>query len=344
MTSPPANFVRTVLGDVPAGELGRCYCHEHVLISSSLATRLDPDLRIDDPDIMAAELESFTSLGGRTVVDMMPPGIGRDATGLVSLARRCGINLIAATGFHRERYYDEGHWLYHYSTEQIADLFVAEIMDGMDRFGYRGPLVARLAAQAGVIKCATDYYRWTAHTEKWFEAAGLASLRTGAPISTHTEHGSLALEQVTKLLDLGVPAESIIIGHLDRNPDPGLHAEIAATGVFLEYDGPSRLKYHPDSAIVALIARAAESGYDHQLLLGSDLARRSYFPSYGGGPGFGYLLGPFAARLRKEGLGQLEEVLFVHNPARALAFVPTVDVPMPSPEAGATHERKATTT
>jgi phosphotriesterase-related protein len=127
--------------------------------------------------------------------------------------------------------------------------------------------------------------------------------------------------QADTLLDLGVPPTSIIIGHIDKNADPYVHADLAARGVFLEYDGPSRLKYGPDSDVVKLIAAAAEGGYGDQILLGMDLARRSYYPSYGGGPGLGYLLEVFAPRLQREGLGDMVQRIFVDNPARAFALV-----------------------
>lgn len=315
-----ASFARTVLGDIAPGALGVCYSHEHLLISPSLTTRRDPDLRLDDIDVMAGEVAQFKSLGGQTLVDMMPGGIGREPTGLRTLSERCGVHVIATTGFHLEKYYDESHWLYHYSVEEISDLFAREITDGMDRFGYRGPIVDRMSARAGVIKCATDYYRWTGLTEKWFEAAAMAAVRTGASISTHTEYGSLALQQIDRLIGFGVPLDSIIIGHVDKNPDLGLHRELAATGVFLEYDGASRVKYHPDSAIIALLAQAAELSYDRQILLGTDLARRSYYPSYGGGPGLAYLMSTFMPRLRDEGFGDLQQKVLVDNPARAFCF------------------------
>jgi 5-phospho-D-xylono-1,4-lactonase len=32
------SFVRAVLGDVPAAELGACYVHEHLIIDPSFAT------------------------------------------------------------------------------------------------------------------------------------------------------------------------------------------------------------------------------------------------------------------------------------------------------------------
>jgi phosphotriesterase-related protein len=64
-----------------------------------------------------------------------------------------------------------------------------------------------------------------------------------------------------------------------------------------------------------------------------DLARRSYFPSYGGGPGLGYLLQTFVPRLRAEGLGETVQLIFVDNPARAFAFGDTSGDAAKAPQA-----------
>ena len=56
---------------------------------------------------------------------------------------------------------------------------------------------------------------------------------------------------------------------------------------------------------MSLIRAAAEGGYADHILLGMDLARRSYYTSYGGGPGIAYLLQRFIPRLRAEGLGDI---------------------------------------
>jgi predicted metal-dependent phosphotriesterase family hydrolase len=317
--------IRTVTGDIDARDLGVCYAHEHLLITGGMFPRQDKDFLLDDPTHAVQDLHAFTALGGSSVVDLMPCGLGRDPEGLRTISERAGVSIIAATGFHAEKWYDTQHWLYQYSAEQIADLFREEIEDGMDQWGYRGPLLNRVPARAGVIKVATGYYSWTGKTDKWFEAAALAHLATGAPIASHTEDGVLGDRQADTLLSHGVPADSIIIGHVDKNADPYVHRELAARGVFLEYDGPSRLKYGPDSDVVKLIAAAVESGYGNQILLGMDLARRSYYPSYGGGPGLGYLLGVFAPRLEAEGLGEMVHKIFVDNPARAFALAVTAD-------------------
>jgi phosphotriesterase-related protein len=251
---------------------------------------------------------------------MMPPGLGRDPEGLRKLSEQTGVLIVATTGFHTERQYDTQHWLYQYSTEQIADLFQAEIEEGMDQWGYRGPLVKRTGIRAGVIKVATGYFKWNKNTDRWFEAAAAAHRATGAPISSHTDNGVLGEKQVERLTSLGVPPSSIIIGHIDKNVDPYVHRELAAMGVFLEYDSPSRLKYGPDRDAAGLIAYAAEHGYANHILLGMDLARRSYYPSYGGGPGLRYLVDVFASRLRAEGLSDVVQQIFVDNPARAFSL------------------------
>lgn len=316
-----AKYIRTVLGDIDSCDLGQSYCHEHLLIMSGSATKIDPDFLLDDLDQATTEIAAFCKAGGQALVDMMPPGIGRNPEGLVTLAQRTGCHIIATTGFHKERYYDAQHWLYTYSVETIAQLFADEVTMGMDQWGYRGPHTRRIEARAGIIKVATDYYKWTAWTDKWFEAAAMAQLSTGVPIATHTEHGVLAIEQVKKLTDLGVPGDKIIVGHIDKNPDPYVMRDLVAMGAFLEFDGPSRQKYGPDTITVALIQDAVTYGYSQRILLGMDLARRSYWPTYGGGPGLTYLLRQFMPRLQAEGLGNIVPLLLVENPAHALAFM-----------------------
>lgn len=65
---------------------------------------------------------------------------------------------------------------------------------------------------------------------------------------------------------------------------------------------------------------AVPHGYQSQILLGMDLARRPYFPSCGGGHGLGYLLDTFVPRLRREGLGDVVSLLLEENPARAFSI------------------------
>jgi predicted metal-dependent phosphotriesterase family hydrolase len=313
--------IRTVLGDIPSDELGVTDAHEHLLIRGGLPVERDRDFLLDSVDRAVEEVGRFLAAGGRALVDAMPGGLGRDPDGLVEVARRTGAHIVAVTGFHKLLYYDTEHWVYRYQEDAIADLLVAEIEEGMDRHGYRGPLVDRSPAQAGAIKLATDYYRMGPVEEKLFRAAAQAQRRTGAPILTHTEHGTLAREQATYLIDCGVPPDRIVIGHLDKNPDLDLHLEVLQTGVYVQYDQPGRAKYGPDSRVVELLASVVEAGFGDRVLLGLDLARRSYWRAFGGGPGMDYLLTRFVPRLRRAGFSEdAIRALVVGNPARVLAL------------------------
>jgi predicted metal-dependent phosphotriesterase family hydrolase len=93
------------------------------------------------------------------------------------------------------------------------------------------------------------------------------------------------------------------------------------TGVTLSYDQISKEKYAPDARRVEFILRAVNAGFGQQIILGGDLARKSYWPGYGtgGGPGLTYLLWRFIPWLRSEGLNEsVIQDLITHNPARAL--------------------------
>src|SRR5437588_2918275 len=106
------SFIRTVTGDIDASDLGITDAHEHVLITGGIPVMLDKDFLLDDRTRAAEEIRRFSALGGKTLVDMMPAGLGRDPEGLRQVSEETGAYIIAATGFHTERYYDTQHWLY----------------------------------------------------------------------------------------------------------------------------------------------------------------------------------------------------------------------------------------
>ena len=134
----------------------------------------------------------------------------------------------------------------------------------------------------------------------------------------HLEHGSAAFQGLGELGGHGVPASAVALAHADRNPDPGLHAELAATGAYLGYDGWARSQRWPDSALLDCLHRAAELGAWERLLLGGDVARATRYRGYGGMPGLAYLGERVLPRLERELPADLVSALLVTNPARWL--------------------------
>lgn len=88
------------------------------------------------------------------------------------------------------------------------------------------------------------------------------------------------------------------LAHIDRNPDPGLHLELAARGAYLGYDGCARHKSWPDSVLIDCLERVVAGGGEDRTLLGGDVARRSRYESYGGMPGLAYTYRRFLPRVR----------------------------------------------
>jgi predicted metal-dependent phosphotriesterase family hydrolase len=305
----------TVLGPVPADELGFTHSHEHLVAHPPAALlERDPDLDLGDPVAVLEDLEAFRRAGGGTVVEMTTVDYGRDPAALAGLARRSGVHIVAATGFNRDKYcaeYCEGVDPGLLAERQVQDLTVGCGPEG---------------ARAGVIKVATGLDGASAPERAAIRAAGLAHRATGAPVFTHTEAGTFSREQLELLGAEGVEPTAVSLGHMDRNPDLELHTELAAAGAFLSYDHVPKPKYATEDVAIELILGLHERGLAGQVLVGGDFARRSLFRGYGGEPGLGYLAEVFAPRLRAAAgrCGadgeQLVEAVFHHNPRRALAW------------------------
>jgi 5-phospho-D-xylono-1,4-lactonase len=291
-------IIRTIRGDISPSDLGACDAHEHLF----LVTPAQPGDEFSDVAKAIEEAQSLRAAGAQALVDWTPIGLGRDLDGLRAVSEATGLHLVAATGLHRDVHYAADDPLRDESEDALAARFVAEL----DR--------------CGIIKIGAGYHALTPFEEKVFAAAAAAHGEIGAPVCVHTEHGTIGLALVERLRSLGVPPQHVVLAHVDRNPDPGEHAETAAAGAWLQLDGPGRTKYWPDSTILALIAELAERGHADRLLLGGDTGRRSMFRAYGGGPGMDYVFTRFKPRLERELGAELTEQIFVTNPARAFSF------------------------
>ena len=302
-------LVRTVLGDVPPGDLGPTYCHEHLITRP--APRFGDDLRLDSEDKAAEELDRFRAAGGRALVDVTTPEFGRDAAALRRLAERTSVHVVATTGHVSEDYWRGVIDLDARSEADLIAEYVVELSSGIDA----GP------TRAGVVKAGTSAGGPTVTEAKLLRSAAGAQRETGAPITTHTTAGTGALAQTEVLLRAGADLTHVCIGHLDRLLDWDLHLELARRGVFLGYDCISKEQYAPDSERVRFIALLMEEGHGGQICLSGDLARRSYLEAWGGSPGYRYILGSFLTQLRAAGLeDESVRALVVDNAGRFLAW------------------------
>ena len=299
-------FARTILKDIDPSELGITYAHEHLVIAGGRPVQMFADFLLADVDKAVAELAPAQALGLRSVVDAMPADCGRDAGMLAEISRRSGVNVIAPTGLHHERYYHDRHWSVRLSSDEIASLFIADIEDGIDELDYAAPLVKRTDYRAGVIKVAGSRGGPSRRDERVFEAAAIAQARTGCPILTHCEDGTGALEQTELLVRHGAAAGHIVLSHVDKIVDRGYQREIFASGAAVEYDQGFRWRDAPNGTL-QLLEWAAEDGTFAGITLGLDAARQGYWTQFGGKPGWAWLLAGFSDQMRERDIGEEQQ-------------------------------------
>jgi 5-phospho-D-xylono-1,4-lactonase len=301
--------VMTVLGPIDPGALGFCLHHEHVICKPLDVGAADPDLLLDDPAVAVRELESFHAAGGRAIVDMTPADYGRDIAEITWVAQHSPAHVIVITGHHKHKH--AAPYVGEETADEIAARNIRELTEGIDGTGVR----------AGVIKAGTSTNEITPVEKRVLRAAARAHRATGAPISTHTDRGTMALEQIAIFREEGVDPARVVIGHLDFALDERYLRSILETGAFVSFDQWSKTKYAPDETRAAMVKTLVDAGHASQLLLSGDLARKSYWLGYGGGPGFVYFLDRVPLLLMEAGLdAPAVRRLFVDNPARALTI------------------------
>jgi 5-phospho-D-xylono-1,4-lactonase len=321
------SFVRTMLGDISPDDMGFTYSHEHIVCRPQhWVDHNQEDLLLDDPEKSKEDVLLFKNAGGRTIVDATAYDYGRDVPAVKKISEETGVQIIATAGLNKGILWDShipenpnltyGQWIDQSSVEELTDFIVNEVTVGIQGTDVKG----------GQIKFGTSYNSITPLEIKTIRAAARAHHLTKAPIHSHTETGTMAFEQIQVLKEEGVNLEYVSFGHMDRNPDPYYHLKIADTGAFLSFDGIGKVKYGPESMRIACILELVKHGYQKQILISGDTARKSYYYSYKYGPGLAFIIEKWIPRFideaDKAGFSgkQLVEDFFINNPKKCFTF------------------------
>ncbi|MCJ7715694.1 MAG: hypothetical protein MUO54_04145 [Anaerolineales bacterium] len=272
------NEVITVLGSAAPQELGLIDAHNHIWISPQEVPAKNAPI-LNQESLINTELIAYRNAGGGAQVDCQPGGAGRDGNQLRSLSESSGVIIIACTGFHLREYYPEGIKIWDLNTEQAADYFLDEINLGLEETRDNPDPVF-----PGFIKIAVRE-TLEGSPQALMEAAANASLQSGLLIEMHTERGA-DIERFTQFFsNLNYPLQKLVICHVDKRPDLGLHTELAQAGCLLEYDTFFRPKYHPEENLWPLIDGMVSSGYAGAIACATDLADSTLWNNLGSGPG-----------------------------------------------------------
>jgi len=336
-----SGFVNTVLGPIPASELGVTLMHEHILLDASgkwvapcccsdrhiaempvkienlgelslnpLASR--DNCQLFDADLATEELMKFKAQGGQSVVDPTNLGIGRDPKALQRISRLTGLNIIMGTGF----YLEPSHPAY-VKTHSLETL-TEQIIYDVGGFDDKPEVIAGLIGEIGVSSA------FTANEEKSLRAAARASAATGVPLEVHLPGWERLGHKVLDVLaEEGADLNHTVLCHMNPSfADKKYQRTLAERGAFLEYDMIGMSYFYADESAQSpsdeenarAIRELIDDGFIKQVLLSQDVFLKTMLTRFGG-HGYGYILKHFVPRLRRHGVGgeQLEQLL-IGNP------------------------------
>jgi predicted metal-dependent phosphotriesterase family hydrolase len=301
-------MIRTVEKDIDYTELGVTYCHEHIIMDLS-GIRKETDSVLSDLSEMVMELRLAGDLGVKSIVEVTNIGMGRNVILLQKAARQVNMNIICSTGFYKEDYYPE--WIWQKSVTELAQLMIDEIQSGIDGTTIKAGIIAEIGS---------SFERISAAEEKIFQAAAKAHLKTGAPISTHCDMGTMAQQQAGLLLQEGVNADKVIIGHMDLNDNVAEILKILKNDFNVAFDTIGKNQFRHNEERIQALLKLLEAGYEDHILLSQDISRRSYLKK-NGGQGYAYIFENFIPHLKKYGVEESAlQKMMIENPARILDF------------------------
>lgn len=296
-------MIQTVLGNIEKSQLGKTLAHEHFIIDLDWV-RKDGVSYIYDVEEVIPEIKMAMEQGIESAFEVSTIDMKRDVLKLKKISEETGLKIVCSTGFYLSEYHPD--WMNDASKNDIADIYIRELTEGIDDTGIKAGLIAEIASSPKAF---------VGNEKKILEAAGIASRKTGFAVSTHTGRIN-AVETIETLLNEGVEPDKIIIGHQDLIDDSEYHLSLLNYGVNIAFDTCGKVAYMPDETRAMNAKKIVEAGYGDHLLLSNDISRHTYFKAY---DSIGYLavMGSVVPKMRE--LGMKEEDInkfLVDNPAR----------------------------
>jgi phosphotriesterase-related protein len=298
-------LIRTVTGDVERIE-GRILAHEHLQIDLSVQKGPANKVGADEEAAVVEDLRKAKEYGLAAITDLSAPLWGRDPAALKRISETSGVKVIYAAGFYWDPFPDIA---LQSPVEEIRDAMVTEIEEGADGTNIR----------CGVIKVGTAKEP-NDPAERLFKAAAAASRATGAPVITHTSNVDQAAWHVRVLEAAGMDMTRVVISHMGAAKDVSTLVEVGRCGAFLGVDKVSFPKGPTNVELANLVRDACEARLERQLILSSDVARRTMLSRYGG-KGYPTVMRDFVPMLKERGIPDATiETILSDNPRRMLTL------------------------
>jgi predicted metal-dependent phosphotriesterase family hydrolase len=302
--------LHSVTGTIDQQQVQKTMIHEHLVFDlSGVRQEEDQDSRLEDTHDLDREIQILKESGCNTIVEVSNIGMGRDAKALYNIAKKHDLVIVASTGFYKESVYPA--IVFEKSAEELADIMIREITDGMDDTDIKAGLISEIGSSLNEI---------TATEQKVFQASIMAHKKTGAPISTHCEIGTMGKGQLEIFQRNEVNINQISFGHQDLNTDTEEQLLLLNSGAYIQFDTIGKNSYRKDSDKVDNLLVLLDRGFEDQIMLSCDITRKSHLKAHGG-HGYNHLFESFIPALVNSGVtNEILEKMLIHNPRKFLAF------------------------
>jgi len=313
-------------GEVSAAELGITLPHEHFFVNIMQERR---EVLLADEALITEEVQAFVDQGGTTLFELSNSNISAGALSThrghsdarftrppenvqacIRVADAVGLSIVLSTGFYRDPYLDDVV-LNEFSTNQLADFIIRDIMEGFPGTDVRAGIIGEIGANKWFV---------SAKEERSFRAAARAQVETNRAFYTHAVFWPVAEQQIEILKEEGVEMSRIAIGHTDTVQTPGYAVELARQGVYIGLDSVQSANPTAVRNRVRMVTDLIAAGYLERILLSHDVCMPAHMTTNGGN-GFGFILGGFKQELMAAGVSEQEfDTITRANPARLAAY------------------------
>jgi predicted metal-dependent phosphotriesterase family hydrolase len=302
--------ILSVTGAIDPQQVQKTMIHEHLVFDlSGVRQEVDQDSKLEETPTLDREIVILKESGCNTIVEVSNLGMGRDAKALYHIAKKHDFVIVASTGFYKESVYPA--FVFEKSAEELADIMIREITEGMDDTDIKAGLISEIGSSLNEI---------TATEQKVFQASIMAHKKTGAPISTHCEIGTMGKGQLEIFQRNDVNMNQISFGHQDLNTDIEEQLLLLNSGAYIQFDTIGKNSYRKDSDKVDNLLVLLDRGFEDQIMLSCDITRKSHLKAQGG-HGYNHLFESFIPALIKSGVAnEIIEKMLIHNPRKFLAF------------------------
>jgi phosphotriesterase-related protein len=342
--------VQTVLGPVEPRSLGATLTHEHLLFDATHLTSAPEEASerswmgvpftierrgglgkrflggchnnsLLSIPVAIEEALRFKHAGGGTLVDVTSTGLCRDPLALATVSRATGLNVVMGGSYYMPVAHPAG--TEKKSEDDFAKEIIRDITVGVKDTGVK----------TGVIGEVGNMWPSTDVQVRVLRGSARAALETGAAVLIHPGYHLKSPPFIFETLSkAGLPADRIILGHLDAFHDRAWLKDLVQTGSYLEWD----LFGLEDSELGAVAGQPVDFGSDVQrmedvefavgmgaggrVLLGHDVCTQFQLVR-NGGKGYAHVLENIVPRLRKRAMPERQvKAMLTDNPQRALTF------------------------